>query len=610
MDTTAFTVYADRQCWSHMIMIVPNQNQKPFTNRATLIGILVLPALLAVLTFINTLWNGFVYDDQWTLSILEGHAGAPPMPTLTDGRGLTYLVHDMDRRLWSGWPAGFHLTNVLLHAIASALAAVAAFRITRSQRVGLITGLAFAVHPVHSEVVACFAYRKDALAMIFILLAFNLWITRTWRVLSYPLALCCFGLALLSKEVAAIGLPMMFLLTDLLAFPGSGPTWKNPWRSAVIRILPILVLGVIAISAFAGKVWRNFSPEHIQQVTEGQLHMYGEVLAAAAAAIPCMARLLCFPIKLCADYGVPKITGAETTGVMLGIFLIIAWCLVTVWLRRRAPAASFAAAWVLVMLLPCSNIVPLTHFFVAERYLYVPSFGICLLAAIGFDYCLTLTARRRLVWLRTGTMCILILVLALGAVRSATRNKDWRDGYTLWSSTVEAGCITPRALCNLGIELRRQGRVDEAVANLHQALLLDPQCHAARQNLAKALHDRGDHAQAIHQYRVILQTTPDALIAKGRLAWALATCPDEKLRDSAEAVRLAHGVCEATNFREPRQLIILAVAHAGTGNLDEAYRVARKASDLATSLGQPDMVRRCRDLHEYLAARETGRGDR
>jgi hypothetical protein len=208
-----------------------------------------LPALAAVAVFADTLANGLVYDDRWTWRRV------PPLSLEAVGRafvgerGLTYLVHSFDRWIWGAWTPGVHVTNVLLHALASALAGRAAFVLTAKKRVALLCGLLFAVHPVHTEVVAAFSYRKDSLAMVFVLTALCLWLGRERPRLCYAGALACLALGVLAKEVAAIGLVPMLFCADLLPGPGHPLAGRERAKRALKRSAPIAVLSFTTASS-------------------------------------------------------------------------------------------------------------------------------------------------------------------------------------------------------------------------------------------------------------------------------------------------------------------------------------------------------------------------
>ncbi|MHC4695700.1 MAG: tetratricopeptide repeat protein [Planctomycetota bacterium] len=472
--------------------------------RAT-IGLVALPALVASAVFANTLNNGFTYDDKLALEQLQGPSYFTSFAFLRSGRGLTYAVHLLDRWLWGSWAHGFHLTNIALHSLASALVAYAAFVLTRSRWAALLCGLFFAVHPVHVESVASFANRKDVLAMIFVMLALILWVSRPRSPLCYVGAIFCIGLGLLSKEVAAVGLIPMLFLADLLPRPSIPVRWSDRLRRASLRFAPLLFVAIIATSMFAGDIGIYFTDETINFKTIGYLHSYNEVLATTAGSVPEVLRLLLFPGTLSADYPVRMQMHMSDPWASLGTGLVFCWMLAAILLARRSPVAAFAMVWVAVAYLPCSNVIPLTQFFVAERYLYVPSFGICLLAAMGLERSMSLAAAHGRSWTRLAIPGFAILLIVAGGTRSFIRNRDWHDDVRLWSSALRAGFETSRLHNGLAVALSEQGKHDEAIDHLTRASQLGPPDPSAMVNLATLLLKRGRFDEAIAWCRKILQ---------------------------------------------------------------------------------------------------------
>jgi tetratricopeptide (TPR) repeat protein len=477
------------------------------------------PVLISVIVYANILGNEFIYDDTWTFGRIS--PSDITIKNLLQYRSFTYLVHRVDALLWQSWMPGFHLTNLILHALASALAASAAFAVTRSRRIGLLCGLFFAVHPVHTEAVASFANRKDILAAIFVFLALVLWLNARRPRLGYVGSMVCYGFALLSKEVAAVALPAMFFLADMLVGPGHGTVPSKRFRRAAIRFAPILVMGIIFFAFSPLNFTKVFGPEYIQGVTERQCDNYEEVLASTAASVPSYARLLFYPVRLSADHPVYTRESLTARESMTGLALVIGWIAASLLIVRKEPAGGFSMMWIVLMLIPCVNVVPLTHFFVAERYLYVPSFGFCALLAIGADRSLAFAERKKLARLRSGILG-LVAVLIMGAgIRSINRNDDWHDAYTLWSSAVREGFNTYRAHNNLGVALTNRGMLDEAVKQYHEAIRVNPNHAMTRFNLGNVLKRQGKLDEAIKHYSIAVRINDDFARAHNNLGTTL-----------------------------------------------------------------------------------------
>jgi protein O-mannosyl-transferase len=502
------------------------------------LALLIAPALLGLLIHAGTLRNTYPFDDVRVLASVEGPAPAvSPFPWWF--RAVAGLSHRLDGVIWDGWTPGPHLTNLFLHALACAVAIALALTLSRSRCVALLTGLLFAVHPVHVEVVASIENRKDALAMIFDGLAILVWIRVHRPALRYSATALLLVLGVLSKEIAAIGTLFILFLVDLLGLPEGGEETgegnsRLRWKKALPLLLLCAVASIAAVMAFQGR----FIPSAIYETTGGQLRSYPVVLANSAAAIPQDIRLLVWPVRLSADYPPPAGLEGSIGAAAIGIALLAVWIGAAIFLARRKPLAGFALLWPPVMLAASSNLIPLTEFFVADRYLYAPSFGACLAAALLVDSMVNLSKRDGSekaqpafhtagapMGPRLAAGIILIAALALSAGRCIARCRDWRDSFSLWSAAQAAGCETFRVNHNLGVELVRRGRLEEGIGLLRKATEILPARLVSRRALAAALIDAGRPGEAQQACRFVLQVFPNdpgctflELEAKRRLA--------------------------------------------------------------------------------------------
>lgn len=188
-----------------------------------------------------------------------------------------------------------------------------------------------------------------------------------------------------------------------------------------------------------------------------------------------------------------------------------------------------------------------------------------------------------------------------------------------WQRALKLEPKDARAHNNLGGVLLRLGRVDEAVAQFQEALRTDPELVNARNNLGLVLLQAGRAADAAEQFRMALDVDPDSVEAhvnlggahlmQGRhaeavkelkealrvdpgrvavlsnLAWLLAACPDAKVRDGAEAVRLAEQAVQLSGRKDVMALDTLGAAYAEAGRFEEALRAAEEAMKLASAAG-------------------------
>jgi len=141
---------------------------------------------------------------------------------------------------------------------------------------------------------------------------------------------------------------------------------------------------------------------------------------------------------------------------------------------------------------------------------------------------------------------------------------------------------------NFAEALTRQGREREAILHLRAAIIFQPKFKPKIEphlKLAALLYETGDPRAAVTQLRQVLSLNPDQAEALNNLAWILATCPDGRVRDGAEAVRCAGRACQLTSFKRASMVGTLAAAYAEAGRYSEAVATAENAVNLAAAAG-------------------------
>ena len=133
--------------------------------------------------------------------------------------------------------------------------------------------------------------------------------------------------------------------------------------------------------------------------------------------------------------------------------------------------------------------------------------------------------------------------------------------------------------------LSQQGRHREAVLHLKSVLFLKPNLQT-RLDLAGLLYQTGDHRQAVEQFRVVLLAKPNLTEPLNNLAWLLATCSDDAVRNGDEAVRHAERACQLTEFQQTTFISTLAAAYAEAGRYSEAITTVETAVRLQTANGE------------------------
>ncbi len=133
-----------------------------------------------------------------------------------------------------------------------------------------------------------------------------------------------------------------------------------------------------------------------------------------------------------------------------------------------------------------------------------------------------------------------------------------------------------------GVSAQREGRLDEAAEQFTRVIDAggEPGVLAmAHTNRGMVESRRGNWQRAIDDYRQALQFQPKLPTAHNNLAWLLAACPDDFLRDGQAAIEHATWACSATGWSVPSFLGTLAAAHAEVGDFDQAVHWHTRALD-------------------------------
>ena len=152
--------------------------------------------------------------------------------------------------------------------------------------------------------------------------------------------------------------------------------------------------------------------------------------------------------------------------------------------------------------------------------------------------------------------------------------------------------------------LSAQKKYDDAIRHYEKALKVEPENSDFHCRLGLTMQLRGKIASSLEHYRRALELNPKNLEAMNNLAWIYATHEDNKIRNGAEAVRLARRACELTGYRQGAFVDTLCAAYAETGRFDEAVKTAEKLLDWAESAGQKGLVEKISNrLRLYKAGR-------
>ena len=421
------------------------------------------------------------------------------------------LLHSafwLEHRIWGDAVAGYHLTNVALHALSACLVVMIMKRLSLPG--AWFAGFVFALHPVNVESVAWISEQKSTLSGVFYLASLLTYLRfdEDRRKSKYLLATGLFVLALLSKTVTAT-LPAVLLVIFW---------WRRgrlEWKRDIQPLLPWFALGTSA-GLFTSWVERTLigarGADFLLTPTQRVL--------IAGRAICFYAGNLLWPTNLAFFYPHWKIDPTVwwqwlfPAGVLaLGIGLVFAAR------RYRGPLAGFLIfSGTLFPVLGFLNIYPFRFSYVADHFQYLASLGI--IAPISS---VLVRALERISSRRAATIaCSFMLILVLG-VLTWRQCRMYRDIETLYRESLARNPDSWLAHYNLGVLFAEMpGRLPDAIAEYQAALRIKPDYAEAHVNLGNTLSQiPGRHADAIAEYQTALRIRPEYAEAHNDLGMAL-----------------------------------------------------------------------------------------
>jgi len=466
--------------------------------------------------YANALGNDFVFDDF--LLIIDDPAVRVP---LSDGwemlryRPMRMLSYRLDYAIGGMNEWIFHLSNVIYHAITVLLVHAVLRRLGASGWGAMAGALVFAVHPLQTESVTYASGRRDVLCGLFFVAGFLAFLRARARGswLALMGAGTAWGLAVLTKEMAAT-LPLICILVhgfERKRETGSVVSLTAAFRPALV--LPLLGLVVAVVVRLT--TYREFTTKIL-----AEMPWHGGSIGANFATVARIwvhyLKLIVWPAHLSVDYthnAFPVSTSATDPVAMAAAAFLVALAAAAFWRWRAGGLAGFGFAWFAVALLPVSHFIPYVEM-VAEHYLYIPLVGIAMIVADAVDVLEARMPEQR--WALVAA--ILLMTTALGA-RSVVRNRDWRDGPTLWAATVAVVPNCARARFNLGEVWLRRGKRDEA-ERLWRAGAADfPHAYTYPFSLAKLAYRAGDYDQAYWEIKRAIRLRPQEGEARSLAGW-------------------------------------------------------------------------------------------
>ena len=550
----------------------PSSNlQRPFVQMCII-------AAVSFLLYANTLTHDFCQDDaivvtdnMFTTQGVSGISGILKYDTfygffkeagksqLVAGgryRPFSLILFAIEFQIFGKNPFVFHLINVLLfsglcvmiYKLLLKLSAIS-YQLSANEKIpstinhqpstnyfAFFAALLFAVHPIHTEVVANIKGADEILALLLSVCA--VWFSlkgftqnaKGFRFSFFVFTFSLFFLALLSKENAitfVLIVPLtfwFFLKTDFLTVAKQ----TLPYLAASFVFL--FLRGAVIGNQFGGEVLELMNNPFLKMVN-GQYIPFDlpERFATIFYTLGKYILLLIFPHPLTSDY-YPRHIGIMSfsdAGVLLSVVLYVALIYIMIRGWKQRSIISFSIAFYLITLGIVSNIIFPVGTNMAERFIFMPSVGFCIfisyqLSAINYQQ----------KWLSQKNLMILFIgICGLMGIKTFMRNFAWKDNYTLFTTDIFVSENSAKLQCSVGGETLekfraeqneniRRAEINEAIGHLKKSLDIHPTYKNPPLLLGNAYFYLNSQDSAIYWYKKALEFDPNFKDARQNLALA------------------------------------------------------------------------------------------
>jgi hypothetical protein len=464
----------------------------------------VIIIAVALLSYAAAVFNDYALDDFIVLVknrfVQNGFAGIggilgndtfagmteSNLMVLSGGRyrPLSLVTFAMEHQLWGNSPFLSHLINVLLYAFTGVVLYRFLNRVFHKQEpFAFFTTLLFIALPVHSEAVINIKGRDDILCFLFFLLTMQYLFKQlqTQKISDALLAYGFFFLSLLSKETAVT----FIAIVPLTLYFFTAMSIKDMVKKSVLFVA---LTGLFLLMRYFATMHNNgtisedlFNNPFVNMSFEQH---YGTVFLSWLIYL----KLLFYPLQLSYDYNFNQISATGFTDVAVLISLLVHVSLISIALLffNRKSVYAYGILFYLITFSIVSNLFFNIGAPLAERFMYIPSLGICLVVIQfcfdGYNY---LADKMETAVLKKSCYAVAGIVVLLSCYRNVLRCMDWKNNNTLFIADVKSVPNNAKAHLNAGIAYidiagklempRKQIPLDSAKIHLIKGIAIYPQ---------------------------------------------------------------------------------------------------------------------------------------
>ena len=423
-----------------------------FSRLSTIQLLCIVLSVITFLLYINTLQNGYVLDDVIMVKentiVAKGFGGIAELLSTPHMRGYLVIPNDTYRplslvmfaieyQLFGLNPAINHFLNIVVFAACVILFFIFLNRFFDGKKplAAFIGAFLFAIHPLHTEVVANIKSRDELLCFLFAFLSLNIFMRymKEGKILHLILGVISFFLAFISKEnvITFIGvIPLLFFF------------YKNDDNRRAIFITAGAVVAAAAFILIRAAVLKEYHANETSQIEfiDNALTNAPNVASRIATTILISGKylwLMFIPYPLICNYSynaIPFSSFADvSTLVSLVAYAAMVFFAVMRFIKDRKDPFAFAIFYYLMTISLFNNMFILIGAEMGERFMFMASAGWCMAGAIAAGKWLIPNAGDDIQLLKSPKVlaCCIPLLIVFGYMTFA-RNSDWKDNVGLY----------------------------------------------------------------------------------------------------------------------------------------------------------------------------------
>ncbi len=534
--------------------------------------------------FINIDDRPFIYENPAVLSGLNSRSIWWAFTAFHSGNWhpITWLSHMLDVTLFGPNPGPMHVVNVVFHTIDSILVFIVFNRLTGRRWPSAAVAFLFALHPAHVESVAWLAERRDVLSTMFWLLtmlAYFRYVDRVkepikggglfarsgiWLIITCIL----FALGLMSKAML-VTLPFVLLLCDYWALDRSNEK-KDLWPLIKEKI-PLFALTI------ASCVITFLSQSGAGATVSLQASSAGDRLLNVVLAYARYIVMMFYPVNLGIMYPFDNnFKSIEIAGSVVLLLLITAFCCHQ---RKQRRYLTMGWLWFLGTLVPVIGFVQVGMQSHADRYTYVPYFGLFIMLAWGVADLIT----RFKIDHKLAAIVSVVVIAILGFLTFIQVGK-WQNSETLYTHTLSFTTKNYFLLSNLCLHYINKSDIETAERRCTTLLQATPPSAESFNILGMLRADVGKYDDSLMFLESAISMNPNWAVV--HLNYSVTLSKMGKTDDAEKALLKAKSLTDGSVSRQSaaRACNELAQAFEKKGQKDKAKEYYSQAAQLDPTL--------------------------